>query len=120
MNALIAKGGSNRSMVYIDTTNGDVLAYVGSADYDNEDIEGENDMVSNAKRQPGSTIKPFIYANLLQNVPSTIDTPMFDIPLQLGGLRPNNADSSFKGIIPLKNALAFSRNIPAVKAYLAG
>lgn len=46
------KGGSNRSMVYVDSTNGDILAYVGSADYNNEAIEGENDMVSNARRQP--------------------------------------------------------------------
>lgn len=39
-------------MVYLDSLNGDILAYVGSADYNNESIEGENDMVSNAKRQP--------------------------------------------------------------------
>ncbi len=119
MGVVQQKGGSNRAMVYLDSKNGDILAYVGSADYNNKNIEGENDMVSQAKRQPGSSIKPFIYANLLQTVPSSIDTPIFDTPIKVGGLTPNNAEGKFKGIIPLKNALAHSRNIPAVRAYLA-
>lgn len=111
-------GWSNRSMVYLDSQNWDILAYVWSADYNNTTIEWENDMVGNAKRQPWSSIKPFIYANLLQKKPVTIDTPIFDIPITLGWLRPNNADWWFMWIMALKNALAYSRNIPAVKAYL--
>ena len=119
MSLVQQKGGSNRAMVYLDSQNGDILAYVWSADYNNEDIEGENDMVSKAKRQPGSSVKPFIYSKMFQSIPSTIDTPIYDIPITLAGLRPNNADGAFKGIIPVKNALAGSRNIPAVKTYLA-
>jgi penicillin-binding protein 1C len=69
-------------MIHVDTTSGDVLAYVGSADYNNIDIEGQNDMVRNT-RQPGSSIKPFIYAALLQNFPVAIDTPIYDIPFTL-------------------------------------
>lgn len=61
-----------------------------------------------------------MYANYLQKNPSTIDTPIFDIPLSLGGLSPNNADGAFDGLVSLREALGGSRNIPAVKAYVAG
>lgn len=47
---LYANGANNSSMVYVDTDSGDILAYVGSIDYFNEEIEGQNDMVRN-KRQ---------------------------------------------------------------------
>lgn len=118
MALLYDRGGNNRSMIHVDTVNGDILAYVGSADYNNEAIWWQNDMVRN-KRQPGSSIKPLIYTYLLQNVPSTIDTPIYDISFTVGWLTPNNADGKFEGPLPLKKALAYSRNIPAVKAYLA-
>lgn len=111
------RGGNNRSMIHIDTLSGDVLAYVGSADYNNTEIGGQNDMVRN-KRQPGSSIKPLVYAYFLQHVPSAIDTPIYDIPFTVGGLSPNNADGKFNGVMPLRQALAYSRNIPAVKVYL--
>lgn len=117
MPILYDRGWNNRSMIHVDTTSGDVLAYVGSADYNNIEIEGQNDMVRNA-RQPWSSIKPFIYAALLQNGPVTIDTPIYDIPFNVGGLTPSNADGKFEWLLPLREALAHSRNIPAVKAYL--
>lgn len=82
-------------MLNVDTTNGDVLAYVGSADYNNIQIQGQNDMVRNP-RQPGSSIKPLIYAYALQALPLTLDTPIYDIPLRIGGLTPNNADGKFE------------------------
>lgn len=118
MPILYDRGGNNRSMVHIDTISGDVLAYVWSADYNNTDIEWQNDMVRNP-RQPWSSIKPLIYAFLLQNLPITIDTPIYDIQFTVWGLSPSNADGKFNGPLPLRQALAFSRNIPAVKAYLA-
>ena len=118
MPILYDRGGNNRSMIHIDTYSGDVLAYVWSADYNNTDIEGQNDMVRNS-RQPWSSIKPLIYAYLLQNLPITIDTPIYDIAFTVGWLTPSNADGKFEWLLPLKQALAHSRNIPAVKAYLA-
>ena len=109
---------NNRSLLHIDTTNGDVLAYVWSADYNNVVIQWQNDMIRNP-RQPGSSIKPFIYAYALQQLPLSLDTPIYDIPLQIGTLTPNNADGRFEGPLPLRFALAHSRNIPAIKAYRA-
>jgi penicillin-binding protein 1A len=111
-------GASNKSMVYLDSTNGDVLSYVGSVDYFNEEIEWQNDMVRKP-RQVGSTMKPFTYSYGFMNLPITEDTPIFDIPSNFGWDTPNNADDKFMGLLPLRNALAFSRNIPAIKMFLA-
>lgn len=49
----------------------------------------------------------------------TIDTPIYDIPFKVGQDEPSNADSKFSGVLPLRLALGMSRNIPAVKMYLA-
>ncbi|AHB40930.1 hypothetical protein P148_SR1C00001G0116 [candidate division SR1 bacterium RAAC1_SR1_1] len=111
-------GANNSSMIYLDSINGDVLAYVGSINYFDEKIQGQNDMVRRP-RQSGSAIKPFIYALGFQLLPLTLDTPMFDIPFKIGRDEPNNADGKFEGLLPLKYALAHSRNIPATKMILA-
>jgi len=47
-------------------------------------------------RQPGSSIKPFIYALGLTTLPLTLDTPIFDIPFQIGPDKPNDADDRFE------------------------
>lgn len=111
-------GWNNRSLIHIDAMSGDVLAYVWSANYNNNDIDWQVDMIR-AKRQPWSIIKALVYAYFFQSVPSTLDTPIYDIPFTVGGLTPRNSDGKFEGLIPAKKALAYSRNIPAVKTYLA-
>lgn len=111
-------GANNSSMIYVDTKNGDVLAYVGSIDYFNTTIQGQNDMVRRP-RQTGSSIKPLIYALALEKLPLTIDTPIYDIPFKIGADQPNDADDRFEGLLPLKKALGHSRNIPAAKVFTA-
>lgn len=69
-------------MIYLDSLNGDVLAYVGSINYFDEAIKGQNDMVRRP-RQTGSAIKPFVYALGLENLPLTLDTPIYDIPFKI-------------------------------------
>lgn len=59
--SLTSYGADNASLVYINSHDGDILAYVGSKDYYNEEVDGQVDIVQ-AKRQPGSIIKPFIYS----------------------------------------------------------
>ncbi|MFZ2151317.1 MAG: transglycosylase domain-containing protein [Candidatus Absconditicoccaceae bacterium] len=117
VNAIQDNGANNSSLIYIDSYSGDVLAYVGSIDYFNEKIQGQNDMVRRA-RQSGSSIKPFIYALGFEKLPLTLDTPIYDIPFQIGPDRPNNADDKFEGLLPLKYALGHSRNIPSTKMLL--
>ena len=112
--AFFENGATNGSMLYLDSHNGDVLAYVGSLDYFNKDIQGQNDMVR-SPRQSGSSIKPLIYALGFDKLPLTIDTPIYDIFFKAGKDTPNNADGKFDGMLPLKKALGFSRNIPDSK-----
>ena len=109
---------TNEAMVYLDSINWDVLAYVWSFDYFNEEIGWQNDMVQSA-RQVWSSIKPLIYALWFMKLPLTIDTPIYDIPFKIWADRPNNSDGRWLGILPLRNALAYSRNIPAVKMITA-
>ena len=112
--ALEVYGASNEAMVYLDSTNWDVLAYVWSYDYFDEEIEWQNDMLQ-SPRQVWSSIKPLIYALGFMTLPLTEDTPIYDIPFSIGWMRPNDSDGKFLWIMPLKNALAYSRNIPAAK-----
>lgn len=120
----------NAGMIVLDPKTGDVLAMVGSIDYFDQDNDG-NFNVTLAKRQPGSAFKPFVYATAF-NKGFTPETVVFDLPTEFnvncspGGVgkqcySPVNYDGSSAGPITLRNALAQSRNIPAVKAlYLAG
>lgn len=109
---------NNAGMIYLDSTNGDVLTYVGSADYFNEEIDGEVDMVR-ALRQPGSSIKPFIYALGIEKLGLTMDSPIFDLPLTIGGNTPQNSDGQFNGLMSVKKSLAYSRNIAPIKIFLS-
>lgn len=122
----------NAGLVATDPKTGDLLVMVGSRDYFSEEING-NFNVTLAERQPGSSIKPFIYATAFSKgyLP---DTVVFDVRTQFSPLcsadshssespcySPSNYNNKFLGPISLRNALAQSLNIPAVKTlYLAG
>jgi len=109
---------NNSSLIYSNSNNWDILAYVWSHDYYNKEIEWENDMLRSL-RQPWSSIKPFIYAWWFINNPFTIDQPILDSSISFGNYKPNNADWSFQWLMSAKNALAWSRNIPSIKMYFA-
>ncbi len=109
---------NNSSLLYVNTDNWDVLAYVWSLDYFNDEIQWQIDMVK-SRRQSGSSIKPLIYALWFMRLPLTLDTPIYDIEYQVGPDRPNNADNKFDWLMTLKAALWHSRNIPAIKMFVA-
>ena len=109
---------NNSSMLYVNTDNGDVLAYVWSLDYFNDEIQWQIDMVR-SRRQSGSSIKPLIYALGFMKLPITIDTPIYDIEYQIWPDKPHNADDKFEWLLSLKAALWHSRNIPAIKMFVA-
>ncbi|USN56101.1 MAG: hypothetical protein H6765_05095 [Candidatus Peribacteria bacterium] len=81
-------------------------------------MDGQVDIIQSS-RQPGSTIKPLLYALGFTNLALTIDSPIYDIKMAVGGNSPQNADGQFEGLIPLKYALAHSRNIPAIKMFFS-
>lgn len=118
-----ALNANNASTVTIDVNSGQVLSMIGSADYFNDDIQGQVN-VAIAKRQPGSSIKPLVYlASFVKGyVPETI---VYDLntsfPSTIKNYEPRNYDGKEHGPVSLRQALAGSLNIPAVKLlYLVG
>lgn len=124
--------GKNNAFVVMDPKTGDILAMVGSRDYFDDAIEG-NFNVATAHRQPGSAFKPIVYAQML-NEGYTTETILVDAQTQFSTAcaidnftsegncySPVNYDDNFRGPMTMRNALAQSINIPAVKGlYLAG
>ena len=106
-------GGSNASLVAIDPKTGEIRALVGSADYNNE-VWGKVNMAT-TKRQPGSTFKPIYYASALADGEITPATIIRDEPIDINGYKPQNATKRFYGDVTVRQALARSLNIPAVK-----
>ncbi len=107
------------SVVVLDNTTGDVLAYVGSPDIENEARLGHNDGVL-AKRQPGSALKPFVYGLGMEIAGFTAATVLPDVDLHFptpdGDYHPNNYDGRFHGPVRVREALGSSFNVPAVVA----
>jgi len=109
---------SNLATIVIDHKSRGPLVWIGSKDYWNEGIEGQVDMLQ-SRRQTGSAIKPFIYAAAIDKgyQPPTIfyDSVTW---FRNDAFRLSNSDGHFLGGIRMKQALAYSRNIPAAKAML--
>ncbi|MDO8592203.1 MAG: penicillin-binding protein [bacterium] len=115
---------SNAALVSLDPKTGQVLAMVGSRDYFNEAIDGQVN-VALQPRQPGSSFKPIVYtaAFIKGYTPNTV---LYDVVTNFSTnpaipYIPHNYDSKEHGPVTMKQALAGSLNIPAVKTiYLAG
>jgi 1A family penicillin-binding protein len=117
----------NAALVTVDPKTGQILVMVGSRDFFDENIDGEYN-IAVAERQPGSTMKPIAYVAAFAKGyrPETV---LFDIPTEFsstcasGGdcYSPQNYDEQYRGPMTLRDALAQSINVPAVKvAYLVG
>jgi penicillin-binding protein 1C len=124
---------SNASLVAIDPATGEILAMVGSRDFFDTAIDGQYNATL-ALRQPGSTMKPFIYSLALMRG-YTRDTVVFDVPTQFSTAcspydvfnnkapcyAPVDFDGIFRGPMTFETAIAQSINIPAIKVlYLVG
>jgi penicillin-binding protein 1C len=109
------KGIKNAAALLIDPKTVEVKAWLGSADYFNVAIEGQVNGVI-AKRSPGSTLKPFIYALAMDQGILHPASILKDAPTDFGPYTPENFDNQFRGPITAQNALIHSRNIPAVWA----
>jgi penicillin-binding protein 1C len=98
---------------------GEILAYVGSTNYFSSMEQGRNDGVQ-ALRQPGSTLKPFLYQLALEQKQIRPNTILADVPLAyaIPGARlyrPVDYHEQFQGPVRVRVALANSLNVPAVK-----
>ena len=104
------------AVVVLDNASGEVLAWVGSSGELSQAAEVDGVL---ARRQPGSTLKPFLYAQALQERRLTAASLIDDSPAHIataGGLYiPQNYDLRFKGWVSVRTALASSLNVPAVR-----
>jgi penicillin-binding protein 1C len=115
---LASKGVTAASVVVVDNATGDVLAYVGSPDFWDEEHGGQNDG-ARAMRQPGSALKPFLYELAMERLGFDPSTMLPDVELHLateGGsdYSPRDYDGRLRGPVRLREALGSSLNVPAV------
>ena len=112
---LKGNGVNNAAALILDIEKNEVLAYVGNVFHPKEpEVESYVDMIP-ARRSPGSTLKPLLYAAMLQDgllLPSTL---LADIPTQVAGYMPQNFDLQYDGAVHANEALARSLNVPAVR-----
>ncbi len=129
--------GTNAALVAEDPKTGQILALVGSADYYDAANEGNYDVATQGLRQPGSSLKPFIYLDAFAKG-YTPDTVLFDVPTEFSTdsscpavpnfsstnktcFHPQDFEGTFAGPMSIRTALAQSVNVPAVKMlYLVG
>lgn len=109
-----SNGLMNASVLLIDKKNMDVKAWVGSAEFYNEKILGQVDGIT-AKRSPGSTLKPLVYAMAMDQGLIHPNSLLKDTPYRLQAYTPENYDRVFLGPISATEALITSRNVPAVR-----
>jgi len=108
------RGFQNAAAMLINVRNMDVLAQVGSADFFNSEIQGQVDG-TRSPRSPGSALKPFVYALALDQGLIHPFSILVDAPRSFGDYNPENFDRDFLGPIRACDALARSRNLPAVE-----
>lgn len=106
---------NNIAALVLDVKKGIVLSYVGNIyQPENTELESHVDMIK-AQRSPGSTLKPILYASMLNDGFILPKTLIADVPTQIGGYSPQNYDMGYDGAIQADKALSRSLNIPAVK-----
>lgn len=111
-------GATNAGALILDGPTGEILAMVGSLGYDRDDIDGRVNLAT-TPRQPGSSIKPYVYANAWQNGYNP-GTKLNDNFQDWNGYKPKNFSGYFTGPVSMRYALQNSLNIPAIKALLLG
>lgn len=113
-NSLAQNEVHNAAILVLDVKTGKVLAYVGNTNCPEEESGSKVDIIT-SKRSTGSTLKPFLFASMLEEGMILPHALVEDIPTRISGYAPQNFDKSFDGAVPASNALTRSLNIPAVK-----
>jgi penicillin-binding protein 1C len=105
----------NAAVVIIDNRTHKVISYVGSSGF-NDTLDGGQVNGANAVRQPGSTLKPLLYALCFDEGIITPKSVITDVPVNYEGYAPENYDKKFNGYVTVQYALEHSLNIPSVKS----
>ncbi len=104
----------NATALVVDNYSRNVICYIGSADFNNDEDGGQVDGIQ-AVRSPGSTLKPLLYGMAFDNGYITPKSVISDVPASFEGYEPENYDGKFYGNITAEYALYNSLNVPAVK-----
>ncbi|MCB9138519.1 MAG: transglycosylase domain-containing protein [Caldilineaceae bacterium] len=110
---------SNGALIALKPGTSEILVMAGSADFHNDAIAGQVNM-TRAPRQPGSAIKPLLFATAFNDLVISPASILWDTPVtyDLGGglfYRPTNFDKKFRGLVTARSALAGSLNVPIVR-----
>ncbi|MDO4250655.1 MAG: transglycosylase domain-containing protein [Moraxella sp.] len=103
------------ALVSLNPEDGAVRAMVGGFHFDYSKFN----RAAHGYRQPGSIIKPLIFAAALETKKYTPGSMVSDQPLRIGSWRPKNADGKYYGDMSVAHALAVSRNLPAIRLLLS-
>ncbi|MGH7902676.1 MAG: transglycosylase domain-containing protein [Candidatus Dormibacteraceae bacterium] len=105
---------NNGDLMAANPKTGEILTWVGSADYYNNAIAGQYDVLL-SPRSPGSSYKPYDYEAALKDHTITLATRLKDTPFDVNGYKVVDFDNSYLGKLSARRALVLSRNIPAVR-----
>jgi penicillin-binding protein 1C len=105
----------NAAIVIIDNRTHKIITYVGSSGF-KDTVDGGQVNGASAVRQPGSTLKPLLYALCFDEGLLTPKTTLADVAVNYQGYAPENYDEKFNGYVSVEYALEHSLNIPAVKS----
>ena len=111
-------GADNGDFLAMDPKTGEILAMVGSADYLNNDIKGQFNVVT-ALRQPGSSFKPYAYEQAFKSHKLTMGNMLDDTSRHFANGQFHDFDFRDMGMITAHQALLLSRNIPALETMQA-
>lgn len=107
-------GINNTAVLIINNKNYKVTAYAGSQDFYDFENNGQVDGIT-AKRSPGSLLKPFLYAKVIDEGIAAPQSKIPDIPLYFSNFSPQNANKKYYGMVEMRDALIKSLNIPFVE-----
>ncbi|MFR9019083.1 MAG: penicillin-binding protein 1C [Fusobacterium sp.] len=107
-------GINNTAVLIINNKNYEVTAYAGSQDFYDFKNNGQVDGIT-AKRSPGSLLKPFLYAKVIDEGIAAPQSKILDVPLYFSNFSPQNANKKYYGMVEMRDALIKSLNIPFVE-----
>ncbi|MBC8035551.1 MAG: penicillin-binding protein 1C [Chitinophagaceae bacterium] len=116
--ALALKNIRNAAVIVIDNSTQQIITYIGSSNFKNT-IDAGQVNGARAVRQPGSTLKPLLYALCIDEGLMTPKRIVTDAAINYNGYAPENYDKQFNGYVTMEYALEHSLNIPAVKGLRA-
>ncbi|CAA6820609.1 MAG: Multimodular transpeptidase-transglycosylase (EC (EC [uncultured Thiotrichaceae bacterium] len=110
---LALAGIHNQAALIINNKTFEVIAYVGNASDQQTGEHGHAIDLIRRPRSTGSTLKPFLFAYMIEDGEILPETLVVDVPVRYAGFRPQNYDRGYRGVVRAKSALASSLNIPA-------